>query len=149
MKPSGNTLVLFEEIGGDPTLLSFATTQVESLCSHISESHPPPVDMWISGTGSRRNSKPVLSLECPSPNQIISSIKFASFGTPHGSCGSFGHGKCSSAKALSVVQKVLHRYRVEKCDYLFICDRLYWFDLTIETSYRLALDHTVVTLEFQ
>lgn len=105
LRPSGNTLVLFEEIGGDPTQLSFATREIESLCSHISESHPPPVDMWSSESKSRRQLTPVLSLECPSPNQVISSIKFASFGTPHGSCGSFNHGKCSSARALSVVQK--------------------------------------------
>lgn len=103
--PGSNTLVLFEEIGGDPTQLSFATRQVESLCSHISESHPPPVDIWSSSSESRRKFKPVLSLECPSPNQVISSIKFASFGTPQGYCGTFNHGKCSSAKALSIVQK--------------------------------------------
>ncbi|XP_062082059.1 beta-galactosidase 8 [Humulus lupulus] len=106
LKLSGNILVLFEEIGGDPMQISFATRQVESLCSHISESHPPPVDMWSSDSESRSQSRmPVLSLECPSPNQVISSIKFASFGTPYGSCGSFNHGKCSSAKALSVVEK--------------------------------------------
>ncbi|PON71842.1 Glycoside hydrolase [Parasponia andersonii] len=106
LKPSGNTLVLFEETGGDPTQISFATRQIESLCSHISESHPPPVDLWNSDSESRSQlRRPILSLECPSPNQVISSIKFASFGTPQGSCGSFSHGKCSSARALSLVQK--------------------------------------------
>ena len=109
LKSNGNTLVLFEEILGDPTQISFATRQIESLCSHISESHPPPVDMWSSTSESKSQlGMPVLSLKCPSPNQVISSIKFASFGTPHGSCGSFSHGKCSSAKALSLVQKVLY-----------------------------------------
>ncbi|OAY37993.1 beta-galactosidase 8 [Manihot esculenta] len=105
VKSTGNTLVLFEEVGGDPTQIGFATKQVESLCSHISESHPLPVDMWNTDSEARKKSGPVLSLECPHPNQVISSIKFASFGTPHGTCGSFSHGQCSSSSALSIVQK--------------------------------------------
>ncbi|KAK2433960.1 beta-galactosidase [Trifolium repens] len=105
LKPDSNTLVLFEESGGDPTKISFATKQIESVCSHVSESHPPPVDRWNSDTDSGRKVGPVLSLECPYPNQVISSIKFASFGTPHGTCGNFNHGQCSSNKTLSIVQK--------------------------------------------
>ncbi|KAI7988966.1 Beta-galactosidase 8 [Camellia lanceoleosa] len=46
LQSSGNTLVLFEEMGGDPTQLSFATKQIGSLCSHVSESHPHP---WTCG----------------------------------------------------------------------------------------------------
>ncbi|XP_057449008.1 beta-galactosidase 8-like [Lotus japonicus] len=105
LQPDSNTLVLFEESGGDPTKISFATKQIESVCSHVSDSHPPPVDMWKSDTESGREAGPVLSLECPYPNQVISSIKFASFGTPHGTCGNFNHGQCRSNKALSIVQK--------------------------------------------
>jgi hypothetical protein len=107
LKPDSNTLVLFEESGGDPTKISFATKQIESVCSHVSESHPPPVDRWNSDTDSGRKVGPVLSLECPYPNQVISSIKFASFGTPQGTCGNFNHGQCSSNMALSIVHKVL------------------------------------------
>lgn len=106
VKPSGNILVLFEEMGGDPTQIGFATRQIGSLCSHVSESHPQPVDMWDSDQKTGRKSGPVLLLECPSPDQVISSIKFASFGTPSGTCGSFTHGQCSSTRALSIVQKV-------------------------------------------
>ncbi|GMP98707.1 hypothetical protein CsSME_00046496 [Camellia sinensis var. sinensis] len=105
LQSSGNTLVLFEEMGGDPTQLSFATKQIGSLCSHVSESHPQPVDMWSTDQMTGKKSGPMLSLECPFPNQIISSIKFASFGTPHGTCGSFSHGQCSSSGALSIIQK--------------------------------------------
>ncbi|PNY07301.1 beta-galactosidase 8-like protein [Trifolium pratense] len=105
LKPDSNTLVLFEESGGDPTKISFATKQIESVCSHVSESHPPPVDTWNSDTDSVRKVGPVLSLECPYPNQVISSIKFASFGTPLGTCGNFNHGHCNSNRALSIVQK--------------------------------------------
>ncbi|KAF7119915.1 hypothetical protein RHSIM_Rhsim13G0093500 [Rhododendron simsii] len=105
VKPSGNILVLFEEMGGDPTQIVFATRQMGSLCSHVSESHPQPVDMWDSDQKTGRKSGPVLLLECPSPDQVISSIKFASFGTPSGTCGSFTHGQCSSTRALSIIQK--------------------------------------------
>ncbi|OMP05297.1 hypothetical protein CCACVL1_01966 [Corchorus capsularis] len=106
LKPSGNILVLFEEIGGDPTQLVFTTRQTGSLCSHVSESHPLPVDMW-SSTKTRKKPSPTLSLACPSPNQVISSVKFSSFGTPQGTCGSFSHGLCNSTatRALSIVQK--------------------------------------------
>ncbi|XP_020240225.1 beta-galactosidase 8 [Cajanus cajan] len=105
LKPSGNTLVLFEESGGDPTQISFVTKQTESLCAHVSDSHPPPVDLWNSDTESGRKVGPVLSLTCPHHSQVISSIKFASYGTPLGTCGNFHHGRCSSNKALSIVQK--------------------------------------------
>ncbi|CAI9105117.1 OLC1v1003974C1 [Oldenlandia corymbosa var. corymbosa] len=107
LKPSGNVLVLFEQIGGDPTQISFATKQSGSLCSTVSESHPMPVDMWntLDQDSSSEKAGPTLSLECPHPNEVISSIKFASFGTPEGTCGSFSHGKCSSKKALSLIQK--------------------------------------------
>ncbi|KAF7805571.1 beta-galactosidase 8 [Senna tora] len=105
LKPSGNTLVLFEENGGDPTQITFATKQIGSLCAHVSESHPPPVDLWKSDTESGSKLGPVLSLECPYPNQVISSIKFASFGTPQGTCGNFNHGRCRSKRSLSIIQK--------------------------------------------
>ncbi|XP_020214621.1 beta-galactosidase 8 isoform X1 [Cajanus cajan] len=105
LQPDSNTLVLFEESGGNPTKISFATKQIGSICSHVSESHPPPVDLWNSDRESGRKIGTVLSLECPYPNQVISSIKFASFGTPYGTCGNFKHGRCTSNKALSIVQK--------------------------------------------
>ncbi|GLU19005.1 hypothetical protein SLE2022_352760 [Rubroshorea leprosula] len=105
LQSSGNALVLLEEIGGDPTQIAFGTRQMGSLCSHVSESHPLPVDMWNSASKTETKPGPTLSLTCPYTNQVISSIKFASFGTPSGSCGSFSHGQCSSARALSIVQK--------------------------------------------
>ncbi|CAN7051306.1 hypothetical protein IGI04_027212 [Brassica rapa subsp. trilocularis] len=106
IKPSGNTLVLLEEMGGDPTKISFATKHTGSnLCLKVSESHPAPVDTWTSDSKFSNRTSPVLSLKCPVSTQVISSIRFASFGTPTGSCGSFSHGRCSSARSLSVVQK--------------------------------------------
>ncbi|XP_021746137.1 beta-galactosidase 8-like [Chenopodium quinoa] len=104
VKPSGNVLVVFEEIGGDPTKISIATKQVGSMCSHVSETHPAPVDMWNTDQTDKKLG-PMLLLECPAPHQVISSIKFASFGTPQGSCGSYTHGKCRSFQALPIVKK--------------------------------------------
>ncbi|KAI3822853.1 hypothetical protein L1987_10452 [Smallanthus sonchifolius] len=106
LKSSGNVLVLFEEIGGDPTKISFATQELESLCSRVSESNPLPMEAWSQDKSTRKSkSKPRVSLECPHPNQVISSIKFASFGTPQGKCGSFSHGECQSTDALSILEK--------------------------------------------
>nr|GLL43088.1 beta-galactosidase 8-like isoform X1 [Ipomoea trifida] len=105
LNPSGNVLVLFEEEGGDPRQISFATREMASVCSRVSESHPSPIDMWTTDEDARKQAGPTMSLECPLPNQAISSIKFASFGTPHGRCGSYSHGQCSSTNALSIVQK--------------------------------------------
>ncbi|XP_073149105.1 beta-galactosidase 8-like isoform X2 [Henckelia pumila] len=105
LQPTGNVIVIFEETGGDPTQLFFVTKETQSVCSRISETHPIPVDLWTSDEETRKKTGPTLSLYCPFPNQIISEIKFASFGTPRGQCGSFSHGPCSSRRALSIVQK--------------------------------------------
>ncbi|XP_076894152.1 beta-galactosidase 8-like [Bidens hawaiensis] len=108
LKPSGNVLVLFEEIGGDPTQISFTTQELESLCAQVSESHSLPVEAWSQDNTTRKSHtkpKPRILLECPHPNQVISLIKFASFGTPQGKCGSFSHGYCRSPNALSIIQK--------------------------------------------
>uniref|UniRef100_A0A0C9RYA0 Beta-galactosidase n=1 Tax=Wollemia nobilis TaxID=56998 RepID=A0A0C9RYA0_9CONI len=108
IKPTGNVLVLFEEVGGDPTQISFMTRTVQILCAHVSETHLPPVDSWQSSAknGSDGNRlKPEIQLHCPSSGQVISSIKFASFGTPKGECGSFKHGRCKSNTAMPIVQQ--------------------------------------------
>ncbi|XP_074587456.1 beta-galactosidase 6-like [Curcuma longa] len=102
IQPGKNKLILFEEMGGDPTKISFTTRQTTSLCGYISESHPAPVDAW----NTAKNQLPVLHLECPPySNQVISSVKFASFGTPSGTCGSYKHGKCRGSSALAIVQR--------------------------------------------
>ena len=99
---------MFEESGRNPMQISFATRQIGSVCSHVSGSHPPPVDLWNLDTESEGKVVPLVSLECPYPNQVISSIKFASFGMPYGTCGNFKHGHCRSNEALSIVQKELY-----------------------------------------
>ena len=72
-----NTLVLFEEMGGNPSLVSFQTTRVGSVCANVYE-------------------KNIIELSCD--RKPISAIKFASFGNPDGNCGSFEKGTCESSK---------------------------------------------------
>ncbi|XP_020592351.1 beta-galactosidase 6 [Phalaenopsis equestris] len=106
VQSGSNTMVLFEEIGGNPEQISFAIKQVKSICGYVSESHPAPlVESELPFQKTTMNSTPLLKLECPYPNQLISSINFASFGTPSGECGGFSHGQCSSDRALDVVKK--------------------------------------------
>ncbi|KZV34570.1 Beta-galactosidase 8 isoform 1 [Dorcoceras hygrometricum] len=105
LKPSGNVLVMLEEIGGDPTRVSLAAREIGPICARVSETFPAPIDLWSSNHLHSNTSVPILSLECPSPNQVISELKFVSFGNPHGSCGSFTEGRCRSRRARRVVHK--------------------------------------------
>ena len=80
-------MVLFEEFGGNPSLVNFQTITIGSVCGNAYESN---------------NTLELSCNECP-----ISSIKFASFGTPQGTCGSFQKGSCESTRdTLSILQNV-------------------------------------------
>ena len=50
-----------------------------------------------------------LELACKE-NQVISEIKFASFGVPEGECGSFKKGHCESSDTLSIVKRVTNLF---------------------------------------
>ncbi|KAI4379584.1 hypothetical protein MLD38_005862 [Melastoma candidum] len=82
MNQDVNTLVLFEEFGGNPSLVNFQTVTVGSICANAYEQH-------------------TLELSCQ--GRPISAVTFASFGSPQGTCGSYEKGDCD-ADALSVVQ---------------------------------------------
>ncbi|KAF8052291.1 hypothetical protein N665_1575s0002 [Sinapis alba] len=71
-----NTIVLFEEMGGNPSLVNFKTTKVGSVCANVYE-------------------KNNIQLSCD--RKPISAIKFASFGNPQGNCGSFEKGSCEAS----------------------------------------------------
>lgn len=107
LQPSGNLLVLFEEIGGDVTTISLVTRSAHAVCAHIDQSQPPPVQSWTAhlSMGALISSPAEALLECAA-GQHISHIKFASFGNPRGSCGHFHHGKCHAMGSSEVVQKV-------------------------------------------
>nr|QSM07469.1 beta-galactosidase 3 [Ipomoea batatas] len=106
LKPTENLLVLFEELGGDPTRISLARRSVSSVCADVGEIHPNIRNWEIESYGSRSQElpKPKLHLHC-SPGQSISSIKFASFGTPLGTCGTFQQGPCHASTSYSVLEK--------------------------------------------
>ncbi|XP_039044063.1 beta-galactosidase 6-like, partial [Hibiscus syriacus] len=68
----------------------------------VSEDDPRPADSWIpnEGFGSQN---PEAQLNCEQ-GWRITSIKFASFGSPEGNCGSFKAGTCHT-NILSMVKK--------------------------------------------
>ncbi|KAI3454272.1 hypothetical protein Pfo_010935 [Paulownia fortunei] len=105
-KPSGNILVIFEEKGGDPTKIQFSTRKVSSVCAHISEDHPSFDFEYLqkSAIGDHKN-KATVRLKCPMSSQI-SAVKFASFGNPAGTCGSYALGECHDPNSVSMVEKV-------------------------------------------
>eukprot|EP00250_Pteridium_aquilinum_P015845 c22797_g1_i1 orf=77-2668(+) len=102
LKDSENTLVLFEEIGGDPTKITFVTSSVTSVCAHVAESHAPPLSSLRTIESS--NNRPVASIDC-GLGKTITRITFASYGTPQGTCGSFQKGNCHALNSMVIVQK--------------------------------------------
>ncbi|CAM8981567.1 unnamed protein product [Rhodiola kirilowii] len=79
-----NTLVLFEEFGGNPTQVNLQKLIVDTAC------------------GSAYEGK-TLELSCN--GKAISSIKFAGYGAPRGTCGAFVDGSCKGEKdALAIVK---------------------------------------------
>ncbi|KAG4970256.1 hypothetical protein JHK82_035946 [Glycine max] len=85
LKDGANNLVLFAELGGNPSQVNFQTVVVGTVCANAYENK-------------------TLELSCQ--GRKISAIKFASFGDPEGVCGAFTNGSCESkSNALSIVQK--------------------------------------------
>ncbi|XP_068344758.1 beta-galactosidase 3-like [Pyrus communis] len=105
LKPTQNLLVLFEELGGDPSRISLVKRAVSSVCSEVAEYHPTIKNWHIESYGKAEDfHSPKVHLRC-NPGQAISSIKFASFGTPLGTCGSYQQGTCHATTSYSVLQK--------------------------------------------
>ncbi|KAK0571893.1 hypothetical protein LWI29_023191 [Acer saccharum] len=94
LKPSGNLLVVFEEWGGDPTGISLVKRTTGSVCADIYEGQPN-----LNGSGNAK-----AHLWCP-PGEKISEIKFASYGWPQGTCGSFSEGGCHAHKSYDAFQR--------------------------------------------
>ncbi|XP_031251198.1 beta-galactosidase 10-like isoform X2 [Pistacia vera] len=102
-RPSGNILVIFEEKGGDPTKISFSRRKISGLCGHFAEDYPL-FGKEPSEYENKRN-KATVNLKCPKSTRI-STVRFASFGTPAGTCGSFSLGDCHDPHSISIVEKV-------------------------------------------
>ncbi|KAJ6774191.1 BETA-GALACTOSIDASE [Salix purpurea] len=87
LKPTGNLLVLLEEESGNPLGITVDTVSVTKVCGYASESHLSAIQ-----------------LSCP-PNRNISTIIFASFGTPSGNCEGYATGNCHSSSSKVNVEK--------------------------------------------
>lgn len=103
INPGENLLVLHEEIGGDPSKVSVLTRTGQEICAVISEADPAPVDSWKPNSEFMPNG-PQVQLSCEA-GWRITSIRFASFGNPQGSCGAFAPGACHS-NVVSVIEQV-------------------------------------------
>ncbi|KAF5941912.1 hypothetical protein HYC85_019554 [Camellia sinensis] len=109
LQTSNNLLVLFEETGGNPFQISIQSHSTDTICAQVSESHHPPLRMWshpdfVNGKISATELIPEMNLQCDD-GYTISSIEFASYGTPGGSCQKFSRGNCHSPNSLSVVSQ--------------------------------------------
>uniref|UniRef100_A0A0E0MLX9 Beta-galactosidase n=1 Tax=Oryza punctata TaxID=4537 RepID=A0A0E0MLX9_ORYPU len=105
LKESDNLLVLFEETGGDPSLISLEAHYAKTVCSRISENYYPPLSAWShlsSGRASVNAATPELHLQCDD-GHVISEITFASYGTPSGGCLNFSKGNCHASSTLDLV----------------------------------------------
>ncbi|KAK3211417.1 hypothetical protein Dsin_016123 [Dipteronia sinensis] len=105
-KPSGNVLVIFEEKGGNPNKIRFSRRKISGACSHVGEDYPLVEHLSQNEDENGNNKKKAtVLLKCPE-NTSINAVKFASFGTPTGTCGSYSIGDCHDPNSTSVVEKV-------------------------------------------
>ncbi|KAJ6290203.1 hypothetical protein OIU78_026006 [Salix suchowensis] len=117
LKADDNVLVLFEEFGGTPDLVSIQTVTVGTVCADAYEGQ-------------------TLELSCQGGN-VFSRIKFASFGLPEGSCGSFNKGTCHAENTLPVVKDAC--LGKEKCS-LKIAEETFGVLRCKADAYRLAVE---------
>ncbi|PHU21885.1 Beta-galactosidase 9 [Capsicum chinense] len=108
LNTSNNVLVIFEETDRTPFEISISTRSTETICAQVSEKHYPPLHTWshseFDGKISLTDKAPEMHLQCDE-GHTISSIEFASYGDPNGSCQTFSQGKCHAANSLSVVSQ--------------------------------------------
>ena len=111
LKASNNFLVILEETGGNPLGISVKLHSASIVCAQVSQSYYPPMKKLLNASLLRQQEVssndmiPEMNLHCRDGN-IISSITFASFGTPGGSCQSFSRGNCHAPSSQSIVSKV-------------------------------------------
>ncbi|PQM40159.1 beta-galactosidase isoform X1 [Prunus yedoensis var. nudiflora] len=103
LNPSGNLLVVFEEWGGEPTKIALVQRTTSSVCADIFEGQPTLQSSQK--LASAKLIKAKAHLRCQ-PGQIISDIKFASYGWPQGTCGSFTEGSCHAHKSYDFPRRV-------------------------------------------
>ncbi|XP_042454912.1 beta-galactosidase 3-like [Zingiber officinale] len=137
-KSSGNTLIIFEERGGDPTKITFAKRHETMICSFISEDHPElDLKNWDVNGNDNAVGGALMNLKCPEGTSI-SSIIFASFGNPSGTCSSYRQGSCHYSNSISVIEKAcLHR---NECSISFVNESFTEEDLCPGITKALAVE---------
>lgn len=116
MKPKDNLLILFEELGGDASKITLMKRAGKaSVCADANE-HQLAVENWHNQSLSKSEKVHQASavLEC-APGQSISTIEFASFGTPSGTCGSFHKGTCHAPNSQAILEKVIIPISMHYC----------------------------------
>ncbi|PKA64759.1 Beta-galactosidase 16 [Apostasia shenzhenica] len=96
LRPLDNLLVLFEEIGGNPSKITLEALAVTRVCGKVSEFYPKSVI--------EQRKHLTIDLQCHK-GSIISSIEFASYGNPAGNCQAYSMGSCHSTASRAFVEK--------------------------------------------
>ena len=100
-------MVVFEELGGDASKISIVKKSLAGICADAFENHPNINNYRIDGDGgSSLDHSAKIHLQCEL-GKTISSIKFASFGTPYGTCGSFLQGTCHATNSRGILEKAI------------------------------------------
>ncbi|KAJ9674818.1 hypothetical protein PVL29_024006 [Vitis rotundifolia] len=109
-------VIIFEELGGDASKIALMKRAVKSVCADANEHHPT-LENWHTESPSESEElhQASVHLQC-APGQSISTIKFASFGTPSGTCGSFQKGTCHAPNSQAILEK--NCIGQEKCSVL-------------------------------
>lgn len=98
-----------EEQEGNPKDVEILLVNRDTICSYVTEYHPPSVRLFESKGGSLRakvdDLKPKAELTCPNHKKIVA-VEFASFGDPFGACGSYSLGNCTFPVSKKVAEKV-------------------------------------------
>lgn len=98
-------MVAFEELGGDPSGITLVKREIDTVCANIFEWQSTLMNWKMHALRRVKALRPKAHLWCSS-GQRISKIKFASFGTPEGSCGSFRQGRCHAFHSYDVFERV-------------------------------------------
>ncbi|KAK3226689.1 hypothetical protein Dsin_006551 [Dipteronia sinensis] len=112
-----NVLVLFEEFRGTLDNVTVQTVTVGTVCAHAYDNN----NLQLSCQGGR----------------VFTDIRFASFGDPGGTCGSFKRGICEAPWALSNIQNISNHTLHFKV-YLFIMFLLNYTDVYSFISIELS-----------
>ncbi|KAK7312254.1 hypothetical protein VNO77_36003 [Canavalia gladiata] len=109
LNPKDNLLVVFEEEAASPKSIIIITVDRDTICSYITENHPPHVNSWAATKSKFHavvdNPTPAATLTCPDNKRILA-VDFASFGDPLATtCGEYSMGKCDDPSTKQVVEQ--------------------------------------------